>query len=323
MSSCWGIVVADRPCLYQAVAENGVSFCQDPQKLTQCGDEMAGLPRADGIVFMDAHVGNPILILRALNPSVVSEGPKVDPSLDPFNPANGYNPNGSSKYSEEFQTRYYAAQSKRMNALIEHALAMQKAIKEGRSEYPDNDIIVIPKGGVNGGGFGGGAFLGLLDPTSAMDKTRRPERLLKNDGSIVTQVVSSVLPGDPKIAQQNASFEQGTRIFDVKSFLSADAIRSSTSLDGADYCSTNNSVVCAVRRISVPQVFLSAQASMLISDLELEYDNSKSADKDYVVVEGATHGFTPCTQCEKTKGQYLNVVKNTYDYIAGWINKRF
>ena len=35
---------------YQNVAENGVSVCQGPKKLVQCGNELAGLPRADGLV---------------------------------------------------------------------------------------------------------------------------------------------------------------------------------------------------------------------------------------------------------------------------------
>jgi len=48
-----------------------------------------------------------------------------------------------------------------------------------------------------------------------------------------------------------------------------------------------------------------------------------SKDKDYIVVEGATHGATPCTECEKTPGQYSNSVKNFFDYVAMWINSRF
>ena len=52
--------------------------------------------------------------LRDLNPSVVMEDGKfkIDPELDPFSPANGFNPNGASHYSKEFQARYFAAQSK-------------------------------------------------------------------------------------------------------------------------------------------------------------------------------------------------------------------
>jgi hypothetical protein len=42
-----------------------------------------------------------------------------------------------------------------------------------------------------------------------------------------------------------------------------------------------------------------------------------------VVIEGATHSFTPCKACEKTPGQYSNTMKNLFDYTAKWINDRF
>jgi hypothetical protein len=47
-----------------------------------------------------------------------------------------------------------------------------------------------------------------------------------------------------------------------------------------------------------------------------------SGDKDFVTIEGATHGITPCAACEKTPGQYRNSVKNFFDYVAKWINAR-
>ena len=53
------------------------------------------------------------------------------------------------------------------------------------------------------------------------------------------------------------------------------------------------------------------------------FEKSASRDKDYVVVEGAVHGFAPCTACETTPGQYANSVKNLFDYIRNWTNKRF
>src|SRR4029077_2287540 len=47
---------------YQAVAEKGPSYCQGPNKLTQCDSSgsrsVAGLTPADGIVLADAHPGN-------------------------------------------------------------------------------------------------------------------------------------------------------------------------------------------------------------------------------------------------------------------------
>src|SRR5215467_3006350 len=67
--------------LYQAVAEKGPPYCKGPNKLTQCGEELAGLPRADGIVFADAHPGNSINTLRGLNPAVANENNPPDAPL--------------------------------------------------------------------------------------------------------------------------------------------------------------------------------------------------------------------------------------------------
>src|SRR2546421_11547590 len=117
---------------YQAVAENGPAYCQKPERLVKCGDELRGLPPADAIVFADAHAGNPVQALRSLNPSVtITEGKRqVDPALDPFDEKNGYNPKGPSSYSKAFRERYFAAQAKRMNELIDRATAIQERIRK-------------------------------------------------------------------------------------------------------------------------------------------------------------------------------------------------
>ena len=54
-----------------------------------------------------------------------------------------------------------------------------------------------------------------------------------------------------------------------------------------------------------------------------EYDLAITKDKDYAVVEGANHGFTPCIPCQTTPNQYSNTMKNLFDYAAAWINKRY
>ena len=187
---------------YQAVAENGVAFCQDPHRLTRCDDDLAGLPPADGIVFADAHPGYPMTVLRGLNPSVIDESnppSRIDPGLDPFDARNGYSPKGASHYSPEFQARYFAAQSARMNRIIEYALAIRARMQKGDYPYRDNDIIIIPRGGNPVGGPGGTGSLHVLDPSIAsIMSTVRPEKILKNDGTISTEVVQSVAVPDPK-----------------------------------------------------------------------------------------------------------------------------
>jgi pimeloyl-ACP methyl ester carboxylesterase len=312
--------------LYQAIAENGPAYCQKPERLVKCGDDVRGLPRADAIVFADAHAGNPVQTLRSLNPAVRIEGTKrtVDPALDPFDEKNGFNAKGSSHYSKAFQDRYFAAQAARMNELIDRALAIQERMRKGDYPYSDDEILLIPSGGNPGAGAGGDAKLATLDPSIAdLQSTARPEKLLRNDGTIVTQIVRSVAVAEPGMARTNRDFDTGTKIFTLKSFLSANATRATSANGGIDYCSSNNSTTCAVQSISVPMMIAAMGAYQFIRDDEIIFDKSASKDKDYFVLEGAVHGFTPCTACETTPGQYSNSVKNLFDYIRDWTNKRF
>jgi hypothetical protein len=314
--------------LYQAVAENGVAFCKGANKLVECGDDLAGLTGADGIVFADAHPGNSINTLRGLNPAVADENNPPDkpliPELDPFDPKNGFNPSGPSNYSPAFQARYFAAQAARMNKLIDLARDKLARMKRNDYPYPDDDILVIPRGGNPGSGPGAAAALFVAEPDiPAVNSTGRPEKLLRNDGTIAHEMIKSVFVADPRLARDNLRFRSGTKVYTLRSFLSAQAIRAKNSMDDIDYCSSNNSTVCAVQSISVPVLFAAMGAHYFIRDNERHFDMAKSADKDFVVIEGAVHGFNPCTACEKTPGQYSNSVKNLFDYVAAWINARY
>jgi hypothetical protein len=314
--------------LYQAVAEKGPSYCQGETKLTQCGSDLAGLPRADGIVFTDAHPGNAINLLRGINPSVANENNPPDSppiaNLDPFSPANGFNPNGPSNYSKEFQDRYFRAQAARMMRLIDNVRDKLGRMRNNAYPYPDNDIIVIPRGGNPGSGPGASAALFVAQPDiPSVNSTSRPMPFLRNDGRIVNQMIKSVYVADPKLSQANLRFNTGTKIYTLRSFLSANAILARHSIDDIDYCSTNNSTVCAVQSITVPVLFAAMGAHYFIHDNERMFDLAASKDKEFITIEGAVHGFTPCTRCETTPGQYSNSAKNLFDHIAKWLNDRY
>ena len=303
---------------YQATAEKGVSYCRGERKIISCRDNLAGLPRADGLVLVDAHPGVSVNGLRSLNPAVLSESDphQIDPALDPFDAKNGYNPNGPSKYSPEFKQKYFKAQADRMNRLIAGAMSKLQRMSHDDDAFPDDDVLLVIRGE--------GARLMELDP-SIHHSTLKPRKLLKNDGTVVTQIVESVRPAPTTLgsAARNASFTNGTRLLTLRSFLSANAIRAKDSMDDIDWCSSNNSTPCALRSITVPVLITAMGAHYFIRDNEIHYEVAASADKDYIVVEGATHGIRPCTACEKTPGQYSNSVKNYFDYVAMWINQRF
>lgn len=308
---------------YQAVAEAGLSFCQDPKKLVPCRDDLADLPKADAIVLADAHPGVPVILLRSLNGSVIDETPgKFDPQLDPYATANGYNPSGSSHYSADFQTRYYTAQSLRMNQLIDKALAEKRKIQEGNGDYPDDEAFFIPHGGNPGAGPGGASQLHSMDAAVSLRRTNKPQKLLKNDASIVTEIINSVSPPELDTKQTTNSFAKGTKQLTLTSFLSTQAVRSTNSLNGIDHCSSNNSTVCAVEKITVPTLVAGMTGYLFIRDSEEIYEHSTSKDRDLIYVEGASHGFSPCKPCGP-ENAYSNSQKNLFDYIAAWAKERF
>jgi len=70
----------------------------------------------------------------------------------------------------------------------------------------------------------------------------------------------------------------------LKSFLSANAVRATNSMDGIDWCSSNNSTPCAVRNITVPVLITTMGAHYFIRDNEIHFEMSASKDKDFIVV---------------------------------------
>jgi hypothetical protein len=301
---------------YQNVAQNGPSVCQGANKLIPCTNELAGLPPADGIILRDAHPGTAVNTLRSVDPSLQRDDrPDLrNASLDPFSPKNGFNPSGSSHYSDEFKERYFRAQAARMNRLVDGAVAKLRSMAAGKYYYKDDDAYVIHRSEVG--------RLAELD-LSVHPGTVKPHKLLKNDGTIVTEVIKSVRVPNTDNAERAKSFQSGSKFLTVKSFLGTRAIRAKHSLNDIDYCSNNNSTPCHLQKITVPILILGMGGHYFLRDNEVHYEAAASPDKEYVVIEGASHGIRPCKVCEKTPGQYSNTVKNTFDYMQKWINARF
>jgi hypothetical protein len=295
---------------YQALAEKGLSVCKGPNKIVECPDdpELIG-PPADAIVFRDTHPGNPVNRLRSANPAVLNEddAATLDDSLNPFLEKNGYNPKGCSSFSAGFQKRYFEGQSARMNKLVDKALKMKADMAAGKG-FPVDDAPFIA--------HRNGSRLTQLDRT-VDGKTDKPRKLVKDDGSIVTDIVTTVRPCLPQIKEADATFGESIDVT-VKSFLGAGAIRSKHAMNDVDQCSSNNSTICMVKYITVPTLILAAQGHYFFHDNEIIFENSASRAKDYAVIAGATHGMGNCSRCEGAP--YKNTRTNFYDYIAKWLN---
>jgi hypothetical protein len=216
-----------------------------------------------------------------------------------------------------------------MNDLIEQALRIRALMAEGLWRFPDDDSIIIARGGGSQAGGGSSANIAVQD-TRQLCCTTLPSKLLMNDGSVPSdKIVQSVRLPNPAFATGNQTFDDGTKNLTVTSFLSANAIRSTDSIDinQIDICSSNNSTPCALQVISVPILITAMGAYQFITDSEQYYRKfAASQDKDFVVAYGLVHGITPCNpgvNCLPNVGPLNNQVKNYWDYVFNWIKTRF
>jgi acetyl esterase/lipase len=87
------------------------------------------LPAGDLFIALAAHSGRPEVLTAWMDPSVTDETDALsaDPSLDPFDPANG------PPYSTEFQGRYRAAQRARNERITDRVLGRLDALKGTRA----------------------------------------------------------------------------------------------------------------------------------------------------------------------------------------------
>lgn len=308
---------------YQDIAENRVKVCQGPEKIIPCPNSLAGLPPADGIMLIDSNWGLAEMTLFSLDPAVVNDhsGRAVDPSLNLFNPQNGFNPAGSD-YSAGFIHRFQVAEGRRDNRLIAEAEARLRLIEAGKGDFADDEPFTIA-----GANFRGANNRLFAQDTRLMSHTRHAWPLLHADGSETTQIVPSVRVPQNTVSTVD-SFELGALKTTVRHYLSTYAIRvgedfgyDADSVHGIDWTSTYASPPGNVEGISVPLLTMGMTGHWEYLAAETIYEHAHSKDKTLVFVEGATHGYTTCKPCEKTPGQFGDTQKTTYDYVDKWLSK--
>jgi hypothetical protein len=309
---------------YQNIAENGLKACQGAEKLIKCSDSLAGLPPADGLMLVDSNWGLAAMMLFSIDPAVVSEenAQALNPELDLFSAKNGFDPKGST-YSEEFIRKFLNAEGKRNSQLIKYALDRLEKINAGKGRFSDDEPFIIP-----GGSFRGYNNRLFSQDIRLMSHTRKAWPLLRADGSTATQVIHTVrVPENP--ASNTASLERGGLTTTVRDFLNTFALRvtddygyNEDSVRGIDWSSSYSCPPGNVEGIKVPMLTMGMTGHWEYLAAETIFEHAKSADKTLVFVEGATHGYTTCTRCEKSPGQFGDTVKTTYDYIDSWLSKK-
>lgn len=306
---------------YQAVAENGPQVFQGPEKIFPYPSNEE-LPPADGVMLLDSNWGNAVMQLLSLDPAVEDEnsGMLINEELNLFNPANGFDKNGST-YSDEFIKAFQKGQSLRNIYILEYALSRLMKIEAGEGNYLDDEPLIIP----------GSAQVFLNNKLYAQDirlmsHTQRPHLLLHPDGSRTEEIIRS-LRGPENPESLTGSFWEGARFLSVKTYLNSYAVRTSDDygfdedhLWGVEWESTYNCPPGNVAHIKVPMLVMGMTAGWEFLASETIYDMAASEDKTIAFVEGATHKFTPAKHLEKYEGEFGDTMKTLHDYLDEWLS---
>ncbi len=309
---------------YQNVALNGSAVCKKPERIVPCEDALvSNLPKADGIVLLDPHLGEAAATLTYLDPAIADDAkPSIrTKDLDLYDPQNGYDPaKRGATYPAEFRKRFLAAQAARNAKLIERAQQQLKAIEaKAPGAYADDMPFIVP----------GGTSARLWQPDiSLLKHTKKEYRLLKADGSQPMQVLTSVrLPsGNAKEAVGYGSVLNVS----VRAFLGARAVRTLPDYDqreddfrGIDWDSSNTSTITNIKGVTTPLLIEVMTGHYFLRPGEMILDAAGSASKELVGIEGASHGITPCVPCGTSPTQFGDTVKRAYDYLDGWLAAKF
>jgi len=297
---------------YQYIAENGVSRFKKTERILPFPD-IEKLAPADGLMLLDGNYG--IMSVLALDPAVrnLKSGYDRIPDLDVFNPENGYAP-GASHYSNEFVRRFQKAQIKMYKELLAMAQDWYEKIKAGRGVFADDEPIIIP-----GGGGGSSNNKPFCFDTRLLGRTANPQPLLHPDGSITTEMVSTVRK--PVDSVPSTQYNRGAAVTSVKTLLAGELIFDDDF--GYDECSMwgldNNFNPLSpwenVKGIQVPLLCQGNTASHEFVNMEFSYIAAVSKDKEIIMTEGSQHDYSP------VEAKYGNTLGNSCDYFAEWLTK--
>ncbi len=311
---------------YQNVAENGVAVCQAPERLDPCSNALAKLPRADGVVFLDAIPGLAFSFMSALDPAVATpEGltGQLEPPLSLFSQRNGYDPdpNESSTYSPAFISRYTEAQGHREADLVSAAEGLEKKTAKGGGTSDETAFRV-----------GHDAARIWQQDTRLLAHTKDAHPLItptSPNGKL--QVVHSVrVPSDSPVPSSPQADDAAPTDVSLSTFMSEDAIKApdyhltANSIEGVDWATSNTSTVTNVRGITVPLLMMSMSAHYWVVPSEMYYQAArKSKHKTLAYIEGAEHTFNPCTVCGTSANEFGDTETELFNYVGDWLQARY
>jgi alpha-beta hydrolase superfamily lysophospholipase len=291
---------------YQAQAEAAPA---DRVHATPAGDppDLAkfDLPKAGGIITLNAAEGEGIHIAHHLDPSVTDESDpfSYDPTLDIYNPDNGFRvPPEITKYTPEFVAKVEKAQQERAKRLV----AIAKGYVEEQNFY--RNLMNSP------------GFKSLTLKEQLMIERRaefeRP-MLIYRTRADPRYYDLTIDPSDRLTSHYSAdradlgNWGKESRLANVtaRAFLSTESIAS------------NARMWDNLAKIKAPLLVINSSADPGIhpSEHQKTFESGGMKDKEKVWILGGNHGFIP----EGPKAGEGDQRTQATDAISAWIAKRF
>jgi hypothetical protein len=75
--------------------------------------------------------------------------------------------------------------------------------------------------------------------------------------------------------------------------------------------------------VTVPTVVMPMTGHYFLVTDEIIFEHAAAADKEIVFVDGASHGGTTCTACERFPGEFGDTAETLFNYLENWLERRF
>lgn len=303
---------------YQAAAEKGSALWAGKELLYPLRLREELIP-ADAMLLLDSNFGNGAMTLFSVDPAVIEEGngQKLDPTLDVFNPQNGFDPEHPD-YSDAFLKDFFRAQRERSNAVIRRALDRLILLEQGKGNYIDDEPFPVT---------GAAQFMiaNKLIPQDVrlLAHTKGVWPLLHTDGRVTREIISCRrLPRGGRSVTPRLHFAVMST---VRAYLSNRAVMAAEDYgihpDGVTGVRWEETYTCTPgngKHISAPMLILGMTGSYEYLAAEEIFRNATSEDKTLAFVDGAGHNFHAAGR-EAEFGHTENVV---YDACDRWLRER-
>lgn len=259
----------------------------------------------------------------SMNAAIINETTlEIDPSLDLYSEANGFNASGVSNYSQTFLDGYQTALVERNNRVIAMAQARWAAIQNNESVWSDEEGFQLADAA-----YGETNNKIFAEDTKFLSHTTYPWPLIHNNGSISTQIVHTVRVSESPTSVLH-SYINGAFKSTVGRFLRVFAIRvtedfayEEDDFRGVVWNSSHLVPRNEVQGISVPLLTMGNTGHWEYLNAEKEALAHGGNDTTTAFVEGASHLISPCTECETYPGEYNNTIRNAFDFQETWLAK--